>query len=252
MTDVLGYRSKVGIVIPSIATVPQPEMEAMRPAGVTNHISRVHVPPLALDADSGHAALMQRMRLGTMDAIDAVMTCAPDHLILCTSGDTVRGGPDAARVFQSEIERRAGRGVSMPGFALDAALRALLRPTANEAAIGLLTPYQPAGDRDSIAFFRALGYSVARIEGLALDNPLRFAQQDAETLRAALDRLDGPDLAAIVQMGTNLPFAALAAAETARRGKPVIALNTALYWHALRALGIADRVRGFGPLLARY
>jgi maleate isomerase len=29
----------------------------------------------------------------------------------------------------------------------------------------------------------------------------------------------------------------------------VIAINTAIYWHALRESGIADRVTGFGSLL---
>jgi hypothetical protein len=33
-------------------------------------------------------------------------------------------------------------------------------------------------------------------------------------------------------------------------GKPVIALNTATYWHALRTCGIDGKVRGFGRLLA--
>jgi maleate isomerase len=32
-------------------------------------------------------------------------------------------------------------------------------------------------------------------------------------------------------------------------GKPVIAINTATYWHALRAQGITDKVAGFGNLL---
>jgi maleate cis-trans isomerase len=31
-------------------------------------------------------------------------------------------------------------------------------------------------------------------------------------------------------------------------GKPVIAINTATYWHALRAQGINDKVAGFGHI----
>jgi maleate isomerase len=31
--------------------------------------------------------------------------------------------------------------------------------------------------------------------------------------------------------------------------KPVIAINTAIYWHALRQNGLTDRVPGFGSLL---
>jgi len=35
-------------------------------------------------------------------------------------------------------------------------------------------------------------------------------------------------------------------------GKPVIAINTATYWHALRANGINDKIQGFGRLLSEF
>jgi maleate isomerase len=35
-------------------------------------------------------------------------------------------------------------------------------------------------------------------------------------------------------------------------GKPVIAINTATYWHALRRNGIKDRLEGFGALMEEY
>jgi maleate isomerase len=34
--------------------------------------------------------------------------------------------------------------------------------------------------------------------------------------------------------------------------KPVIAINAATYWHALRANGITDKVHGFGRLLEDF
>jgi maleate isomerase len=44
----------------------------------------------------------------------------------------------------------------------------------------------------------------------------------------------------------------LAAAAELWLGKPVVAINTATYWHALRANNIHDRLEGFGRLLAEY
>jgi maleate isomerase len=43
-----------------------------------------------------------------------------------------------------------------------------------------------------------------------------------------------------------------AAAAELYLGKPVIAINTATYWHALRAVGIQDKVQGFGTLLSHH
>ena len=37
-----------------------------------------------------------------------------------------------------------------------------------------------------------------------------------------------------------------------RLGKPVIAINAAIYWYALRQNGLSDRIKGFGGLLARF
>ena len=54
---------------------------------------------------------------------------------------------------------------------------------------------------------------------------------------------------AIVQVGTNLAFAEVAPMAESRLSKPVIAINTATYWHALRRNGIMDWFEGFGALM---
>jgi maleate isomerase len=53
---------------------------------------------------------------------------------------------------------------------------------------------------------------------------------------------------AIIQVGINLSMVRLAAAAELFLGKPLIAINTATAWHALRADGGADRMAGFGRL----
>jgi Transposase DDE domain len=70
--------------------------------------------------------------------------------------------------------------------------------------------------------------------------------------RDAIVEVDGPDSDAVVVVGTNLPMARVAAMAEFWLGKPVIALNAATYWHALRESGIGDRVQGFGRLLGEF
>jgi len=57
---------------------------------------------------------------------------------------------------------------------------------------------------------------------------------------------------AVIQVGTNLAMAGLAAQMEAERGKPILAINACIYWHALRGSGIADRVAGWGNLLDKH
>jgi maleate isomerase len=79
-----------------------------------------------------------------------------------------------------------------------------------------------------------------------------IAAVPTDVLRKELIALDGDDVDAIVQVGTNLSMVRLAAAAELWLGKPVIAINTATYWHALRQNGIADKIAGFGRLLEEF
>ncbi len=64
--------------------------------------------------------------------------------------------------------------------------------------------------------------------------------------------LDDASVEAIVQVGTNLAMARLAGIAEFWLDKPVIAINTATYWWALRQNGIHDRIEGFGSLLREH
>ena len=64
--------------------------------------------------------------------------------------------------------------------------------------------------------------------------------------------VNGPDVDAVIQVGTNLSMVRLAAEAEQWLGKPVIAINTATYWHALRKNGITDKIYGLGRLLEEF
>ena len=56
--DVQGWRKKFGVIGPSTNTIVQPDFEMMRPAGVTNHYSRIYTPNAkAMNNESFLAAL---------------------------------------------------------------------------------------------------------------------------------------------------------------------------------------------------
>jgi maleate isomerase len=96
------------------------------------------------------------------------------------------------------------------------------------------------------------GFDVVRLKGLACTSPRLIAQVTAEQIRGALKELDGPDVDAILQVGTALQAAAVAAEAERWLGKPVLAINTVTYWDALRRSGIEDRVYGHGRILEEF
>src|SRR3954471_16357649 len=82
MTDSLGFRRKFGVVAPSTNTSVQPEFDAFRPRGVTNHFSRVLIPDRRVTGDASFNLMMDDIRRALPAAVEAVMTCSPDYVIL--------------------------------------------------------------------------------------------------------------------------------------------------------------------------
>jgi len=247
MPDTLGYRKIFGVVVPSVNTVVQPELDAMRPPGVTNQTARIYVPHIPLVDEASFIKHVETMRAGITVAVEQIVTCTPDHLIMALSLEAFWDGLEGSTRLREQLETLAGCGVSMGSDGILAALR-LYGPR----RIAILTPHPPLGDARVRSYFTEAGYEVVRMKGLSAASGLAIARLGEDELREALAKLDGPDVDALVQVGTNLPLARLAGEAERRLGKPVLAVNTATYWHALRAAGIADRVEGFGSLLATY
>ena len=101
-------------------------------------------------------------------------------------------------------------------------------------------------------FFQDCGFTVLRDLALERPSPVQIAHTTEAMCRKAILDLDGDDVDAIVQVGTNLSMVRMAAAAELFLGKPVIAINTATYWHALRAAGLDDRIDGYGTLLSHH
>jgi len=248
MPDALGWRLKLGVIAPSTNTVVQPEFDAMRPPGVTNHFGRIHIPNEPLRSDEDFTRLIDAVRREMMAAIDRVMTCEPGHLVMGMSSETFWDGLDGSERLRERCEARAGVKVSMGS---DAA-REALKCYGDNRRIAVVTPYMPVADQQVRRFFADCGFEVVRLEGLKCASPVLIAHVSEGELRDALLRLDGPEVEAIVQVGTNLAMARLAGQAEFWLRKPVIAINTATYRMALRNNGIGDRISGFGSLLERH
>lgn len=248
MGDILGYRHKFGVVTPSTNTVVQPEYDDMRPEGVTNHIGRMHIPDEPVNSDDDFDELIRRIDVAMEEAIDRVMTCHPDHLILGISAESIwGGGRDAADKIAERVKSRAG---DVPFTQAADALPAALKACGVKQRISFVTPYYPVAEKHILTFAEQSGYTPVAMKHLQRPGPVVIGHTPLADLRAAVHEVNGDDVEAIVQFGANLPMGRLAAQLETELGKPVICVNTATYWHALRSAGLPDRKRGFGRLLA--
>ena len=248
MRDVQGWRKKFGVLGPSTNTIVQPDFEAMRPVGVTNHYSRIFTPDAQAVSNESFRAGANTIAENVVDAVKSVMTCKPDYLVMGMSAVTFFEGARGADAFQSKVEDVSGVKISIGSHACTAALRAY----GGVKRIAILSPYWPVMNAEVGRYFTDMGFTVVRDIPLQCRSWTNIAEQTTPTLRDALRKLDGDDVDAIVQVGTNLSMVKLAAAAEMWLGKPIIAINTATYWHALRANGIEDKIEGFGRLLEEF
>lgn len=249
MTDSLGWRRKFGVLAPSTNTSVQPEFDAMRPAGVTNHFSRIIIPDTRVTGDKSFMAMMDDIRAALMPALDAVMSCHPDYVVMGMSAETFWDGLQGSVKLQRKMEKRARVGIAMGSDACQAALRKYGKGIKR---LGLITPYMPVGDRQVHRFFTECGFEVVNLLGLKCKSPVAIAHVSEQRLRDAIVEVNRGSVDAIVQVGTNLAMARVAGIAEFWLDKPVIAINTATYWWALRQNGIRDRMQGWGSLLAEH
>jgi maleate isomerase len=247
MTDVLGWRGKIGIVMPSTNTAVQPECDDLRPAGVTNHIARITIQERPLSSDQAFLDHVAAMSAGVASAIDQVMTCQPDHVIMGVALEAFWGGVAQAEALRAGLEAQAGVDVTMGSDALRAALDAF-----GAKRIAVLTPHQPKGDQVVGDYLREAGYDIVRLKGLKCPSPRLIAHTPLADIRAAYRELDGDDIDAIVQVGTNLAGMKVAAEAERWLGKPVLSMNAVTYWRALRRIGVDDKISGCGRLLEEF
>ncbi|MDJ0629719.1 MAG: arylmalonate decarboxylase [Rhodobacter sp.] len=245
--DARGWRSKFAIVAPSTNTIVQPDMDDFRVTGVTNHFGRIFVPNMKVRSDDEFVALVEAIGATLYEAVDRCMTCEPDYLIMGMSALMFWDGRAASEKRMQELSDHCGRRVSAGSFACEAALN-----LAGAKRIAVISPYFPVSDKNVTMFFQDCGFDVVRFRGLKCPSPVAIAQVQPEELRAHVSEMDGDDVDAFVQVGTNLSMCALCVELEKEYGKPFIAINAATYWHALRAMGINDQFSGHGPLFERH
>ena len=245
MTDAAGWRATMGVIIPSTNTVVEHDYWQVRPPGVTFHAGRMYISDPNLGSDEDFEALLEQIRASIGTAVRDVMTVRPDRLLMGMSAETFWGGVDGNQQFQDRVSAAAdGLDVTTGASACRAALEAL-----GVRRIAAFSPYQPVADRQVRQYFTEAGFDVTAVTGLRCPSATAIAAVTEREIIRTLDDIDGDDVEALVQVGTNLSFLRLADAAERWLGKPVVAINAATLWHGLRGAGITDRYDGFGSVL---
>ncbi len=245
--DAMGPRAKLGILTPAPNTIVENEMHEMAPPGIVNVVNRYYVPNQKVRSDDDWRLIMAHTRRNVANAVDALVQAQIDHLIMGMSSESFMGGVEGSMALRKELRDRAGCDVTVGAEAAELAFDAV-----KAKRIALLTPYYPVIDQNAVRYFTERGFDVVAVEGLKCKSIIHVGSQLADTLIPATRRLAEAKPDAIIQLGTNLRYAHVADEAERWLGLPVFSVGVAIYWAALRKIGINDRYPGFGSLLEHH
>ena len=234
-----GTVARFGILTPDFDPVPESELWAMVPRGVSVHAARV---PRGAGPGAGFVEPP-----GIDEAVDRLVGLAPRAILLgYTSSSYALGGEADARVRARLEDRAKGIRVIFPCLAATAALAEL-----GVQRIALVHPpwWTETANEQGRAYWRAAGFDVLQCVRL---EPTRGFTEVAprEVVEFVSARTPREAQAAFIGGNGMRAVGAIKALE-ARLRKPVLSANQILLWDALRSVGQADRVTNYGGIFSR-
>jgi maleate cis-trans isomerase len=152
--------------------------------------------------------------------------------------------------YDDVVTKRMSAGAGVPAItsaqAVGRAVRAL-----EARRIAIVSPYSDAVNEGASRYFKAKhGLETVALEGFGATDAYAIGKLGPQNARDAFARIDRPEIEAFVVPGGNFPTMASIAAWEKEFKKPVVTTNQASFWAMLRAFDSADRLSGFGRLLA--
>ena len=251
----IGHRAKIGVVVPSTNTSVEYDCQQFIVRGVTWHTTRFYIEHADLSDDKNFLHFLDLLRQTIGDSIQSLMTCKPDHVMMGMSAETFWGGIEGNDGFVDRIQEMVGHdtGLTTGANAVLSALDALGVPEQSGKTLGIITPYQPVGDKNVRLFFEDAGYTIKNLVGLRCENAHdAIALVPEHEVMDIVRQVDGDDVDAVIQVGTNLSTSGIFPTVEKWLGKPVLPINVATVWHALRSCGINDRFDNRGRLFEEH
>jgi maleate isomerase len=238
----MGWRARIGFLVPPGNPTVEPEMAELAPAGVSVHFTRLS----ASGPVGTHEGQEERNRtqIASLDEATRLLAMtAPQVIVLAHTATSYTLGREAEADLVRRQEAATGtRFVTAFGSVLEV-LNCL-----GVRRIAYATPYGADLTERGRAHLALHGFDVvgvARLEGVR-----NIYEETAERAYAVGRQADRPDAEAVFLSGTGMPTLAMLQVLEDDLGKPVVSASSAMMWNALRIAGVRSSRPGYGRLLA--
>jgi len=231
-----GWNGKIGLLVPSVNTVVEPETNRMAPEGINIYAARMR--NATVDVENTKDMLSHVNR-----ATDELASAKMDVIAFaCTAGSFFEG-TSGEQELKTTIERIAG----VPAVTTSGAVIEALQ-TLKLKKIVVATPYPDDMNNLERKFFAVNGFDVLDIKGLGIVDAWSIGTVKPEETYEFARKVFNSDADGMFISCTNLRTIEIIERLEREIGKPVVTSNQATFWACLKALGYAEAIQGYGKL----
>jgi maleate cis-trans isomerase len=237
----IGWRARLGFLLPPGNPTIEPEVIALTPPGVSVHFHRMLARGVTGSLDGQEER--NRTMIESLDAgVELLAQVKPDIMVVAHTATSYTLG----RAREAELLARLGNRAGIPVVsAFGAVVAALERLGVRRLSLG--APYSAETTEQGRAHLEACGYKVLRAANL--QGVVNIYDTTAEQAYRLACSVDIPDAEAVFLSGTGMPTLPVLELLEQDLGKPVLSSNAAMMWHALRRCGVRQPIPGHGRLL---
>ena len=238
----IGWRARLGFLVPPGNPTVEAEMIALVPSGVSLHFHRMAAGggiPGALDNQDSRTRTMVD---GLDDSVALLAMVKPSIIIVAHTATSYHLGRQREAELLARLSEASGVRVAT---AFGSVVAALERLGVRRVALG--APYSAETTAQRHAHLEAHGFAVVRSQNL--QGVTNIYDETAERAYGLARTVDVPGAEAVFLSGTGMPTLPVLQLLEEDLQKPAISSASAMMWHALRACGVHQPIPGYGRLL---
>jgi maleate isomerase len=237
----MGWRARLGILVPPGNPTLEPEVVQLTPRGVSAHFTRM----VAHGETGSHAGQDERNRaqIAHLDEnVELLAMVKPGVIALGHTATSYTLGVQG----EAELIERMTQRWRIPFITAFGSVVAALRHLGIER-VAYGTPYNAQTTLQGKAHLDAHGFKVVSFG--SLPGVLNIYDESSERAYGLGRQVDSIDAQIVFLSGVGMPTVDAIDVLERDLGKPVISSVTAMMWHALRITGVHEPMEGAGLLL---